>query len=115
MRDFLKQPLNILEYQKGLKLEKIKPFNLIYCEEDYLLSVFVEKLSGLAPLRVLWGSELDLQGFLSLSGRKRSLYQKPKGADISKGGRTALKKAKGPKANQELSQPDENKGGFYSP
>jgi hypothetical protein len=49
--------MNILEYQKGLKLEKIKPFNLIYCEEDYLLSVFAEKLSEFAPVRVLWGSE----------------------------------------------------------
>jgi DNA polymerase-3 subunit delta len=65
--------MNILEYQKGLKLEKIKPFNLIYCEEDYLLSVFAEKLSEFAPVRVLWGSELDLQDFLSLLVKAVSL------------------------------------------
>jgi DNA polymerase-3 subunit delta len=92
--------MNILEYQKGLKLEKIKPFNLIYSEEDYLLSVFVEKLSELAPLRVLVGLRAGPSGLSQSSGRKRSLHQKPKGADISKGGGTALKEAKGPKADQ---------------
>jgi DNA polymerase-3 subunit delta len=83
--------MNILEYQKGLKLEKIKPFNLIYCEEDYLLSVFVEKLSELAPLRVLWGSELDLQSFLSLLGESGLFTKSQRELILVKEGEQLLK------------------------
>jgi DNA polymerase-3 subunit delta len=89
--------MNILEYQKGLKLEKIKPFNLIYYEEDYLLSVFVEKLSELAPLRVLWGSELDIQSFLSLLGESGLFTKSQRELILVKEGELLLKKLKDPK------------------
>lgn len=104
--------MNILEYQKGLKLEKIKPFNLIYCEEDYLLLVFVEKLSGLAPLRVLWGSELDLQGFLSLLGESGLFIKSQRELILVKEGELLLKKLKDPKLIRSLANRMKTKAVF---
>jgi DNA polymerase-3 subunit delta len=104
--------MNILEYQKGLKLEKIKPFNLIYCEEDYLLSVFVEKLSGLAPLRVLWGSELDLQGFLNLLGESGLFTKSQRELILVKEGEQLLKKLKDPKLIRSLANRMKTKAVF---
>jgi DNA polymerase-3 subunit delta len=104
--------MNILEYQKGLKLEKIKPFNLIYCEEDYLLSVFVEKLSGLAPLRVLWGSELDLQDFLSLLGESGLFTKSQRELILVKEGEKLLKKLKDPKLIRSLANRMKTKAVF---
>jgi len=104
--------MNILEYQKGLKLEKIKPFNLIYSEEDYLLSVFVEKLSELAPLRVLWGSELELQGFLSLLGESGLFTKSQRELILVKEGEQLLKKLKDPKLIKSLANRMKTKAVF---
>lgn len=104
--------MNILEYQKGLKLEKIKPFNLIYCEEDYLLSVFVEKLSELAPLRVLWGSELDLQSFLSLLGESGLFTKSQRELILVKEGEQLLKRLKDPKLIRSLANRMKTKAVF---
>jgi UDP-N-acetylmuramyl pentapeptide phosphotransferase/UDP-N-acetylglucosamine-1-phosphate transferase len=104
--------MNILEYQKGLKLEKIKPFNLIYCEEDYLLSVFAEKLSEFAPVRVLWGSELDLQDFLSLLGESGLFTKSQRELILVKEGELLLKKLKDPKLIRSLANRMKTKAVF---
>ncbi|MFN3813012.1 MAG: DNA polymerase III subunit delta [Aquificaceae bacterium] len=57
--------MNLLEYQKGLEKRQIKPINLIHGEDEYVIRVFMDKISTLYKLEVLWGDELDRRTLLS--------------------------------------------------
>ncbi len=104
--------MNLLEYRKGLKLDKIKPFNLIHSEEDYLLLDFIEKLSKLAPLRILWGSELDLQSFLNLLGESGLFSKGQRELILVKEGELLLKNLKDLKLIKSLASRMKTKAVF---
>ncbi len=57
--------MNLLEYQKGLEKRQIKPINLIHGEDEYVIKVFMDKISTLYKLGVLWGDELDKKTLVS--------------------------------------------------
>ncbi len=56
--------MNILDYQKDLEKRNIKPVNLVYGEEEYLYKTFVDKLSKLYRVEILWGDEINKEEFL---------------------------------------------------
>jgi len=56
--------ISLLEYQKNLGKERIKAVNLIYGEEEYLVKNFLDKLREIISVRILWGDELSLEGFV---------------------------------------------------
>jgi len=95
--------MNILEYQKNLSLSKIKPINLVYVEEEYLVSNFMEKLSKMAPVRILYGSELNLQDFINALGEV-GLFEKKTEKEIFfvKEAQALLKRMKDPKVIRNL-------------
>ncbi|ADC88939.1 DNA polymerase III, delta subunit [Thermocrinis albus DSM 14484] len=89
--------MDILEYQKNISIDKIKPINLVIGEEEYLVKTFLEKLSRIASLRVLWGDELTLEDFLNQLGETNLFEGKSHEIVVVKNGEEVLKKLKDPK------------------
>lgn len=57
--------IKLEEYQKKLSVGTIKPVNLIFGEEDYLVKAFLDKLRAMHPVKVVWGDELSLYDFIN--------------------------------------------------
>ncbi|WP_448587328.1 DNA polymerase III subunit delta [Thermocrinis sp.] len=97
--------MNLLEYQKNISLEKIKPFNLVHVEEEYVVSHFIDKLSEMTSVRTVWGSELSLQDFINLLGESGLFDMGKKGKEIIviKEGEQLIKRLKDPKLIRSLS------------
>ena len=105
--------MNLLEYQKTLSLEKIKPINLVQVEEEYIVSAFMDKLSTVAPVKVLWGNELTLQDFISALGES-GLFEKKSQKELLfiKNGKQFVKKLKDPKLIRSLANRMKTKSVF---
>ncbi|WP_448583346.1 DNA polymerase III subunit delta [Thermocrinis sp.] len=105
--------MNLLEYQKNLSLERIKPINLVQVEEEYIVSTFIEKLSGMASVRVLWGNELTLQDFINTLG-EGALFEKKTQKELLfiKKGEQFIKRLKDPKLIRSLASRMKTKAVF---
>ncbi len=58
--------ISLLEYQKNLRRERIKPVNLIHGEEEYLVKSLLDKLKEAMSLKILWGDELSFEDFIAV-------------------------------------------------
>ncbi|MGC8852287.1 MAG: DNA polymerase III subunit delta [Hydrogenobacter sp.] len=82
--------MNLLEYQKGLENREIKPINLVQVEDEYVLKTFIDKLSNLYEVKILWGDELDRKSFFSafsegeMFTKKRRVYIVKKAEELLK-------------------------------
>ncbi|WP_029552315.1 DNA polymerase III subunit delta [Thermocrinis jamiesonii] len=105
--------MNLLEYQKNLSLEKMKPINLVQVEEEYIVSAFMDKLSTVAPVKVLWGNEINLQDFINALGESE-LFEKKRQKEFLfiKKGEQFIKKLKDPKLIKSLANRIKTKAVF---
>ncbi|MGB9873551.1 MAG: DNA polymerase III subunit delta [Hydrogenobacter sp.] len=85
--------MNLLEYQKGLENREIKPVNLVQVEDEYVLKTFIDKLSNLYEVKILWGDELDRKSFFSVFS-EGEMFTKKKRVYIVKRAEELLKSIK---------------------
>ncbi|WP_340691034.1 DNA polymerase III subunit delta [Hydrogenobacter thermophilus] len=68
--------MNLLEYQKNLESREIKPLNVIQAQDEYVLKAFIDKLSSLYHVKILWGDELDRKSLLSITESEMFIKKK---------------------------------------
>jgi len=85
--------MNLIEYQKGLENRDIKPINLVQVEDEYVLKTFVDKLSNLYEVKILWGDQLDRKSFFSVFS-EGEMFTKKKRVYIVKRAEELLKSVK---------------------